>query len=348
MDKRNRKYRHKNKKHNRYKLTKTHKKNFIRRVNQSSEIFNNVKLMQIEKKDKFHLNQTYDITEPIGFVMEFFKRLKDADITGFGAQLAYFFLLSLFPLLIFLMTLLPFLNFPQDQIYAFLKTLLPNEVYTMIRGTLTEVLDNRNGGLLSIGIIGTVWSASNGVDALGKSLNRSYNKNETRPFYIARFMSVVFTLLLIIVLVVALILPVFGGQIGVLLFSTFGFGKDFLAIWYKIRMIFPPILIFLVLNLTYWIMPNIKLYLRSVLIGSLFATIAWLFVSYVFSIYVSNFANYSATYGSIGGIIALLLWLYLTGVILMVGGQLNALIQQRRELIEEKKRLELSISKKVK
>lgn len=346
MDKRHRKYRHKNKKHNRYKFSKSHKKNSTRRADQSSEIFNNVKLMKIEKKDKFHLNQTYDITKPIGFVLEFFKRLKDADITGIGAQLAYFFLLSLFPLLIFLMTLLPFLNFPQDQIYVFMKTLLPNQVYTMIRGTLTEVLDHRSGSLLSIGIIGTIWSASNGVDSLGKSLNRSYNRDETRPFYIARFMSFVFTLLLTIVLVVALILPVFGGQIGVLLFSKFGFGEDFLVIWHKIRMIFPPILIFLVLTLTYWVMPNIKLYLRSVFFGSLFATIAWLFVSYGFSIYVGNFANYSATYGSIGGIIALLLWLYLTGIILMVGGQLNALIQQRRELIEEKKRLELSSQKK--
>ncbi|HWI46912.1 MAG TPA: YihY/virulence factor BrkB family protein, partial [Rummeliibacillus sp.] len=159
---------------------------------------------------------------------------------------------------------------------------------------------------------------------------------ETRPFIIARFMSIVFTLMLIVLIVVALVLPVFGEQIGLFLFSAFGFEADFLVIWNKFRLILPPILIFIVLTLMYWTMPNIKLYLRSVLIGALFSTVAWLFVSYCFSYYINNFANYSATYGSIGGIIILMLWLYVTGIILMVGGQLNAIMQQRRELLEMK------------
>lgn len=316
-----------------YKLSKSSKKMFDRN-GKSSEIFNKMKLMQIEKKDTF--DQTYDVTKPKGFMLAFFQRLQDADITGFGAQLAYFFLLSLFPLLIFLMTLLPFLNFPSDLIYTILEDLLPQEVYTLIEGTIIEVLGNRNSGLLSIGVIGTIWSASNGVNALVKSLNRSYGKEETRPFIVARFMSVVFTLMLIVLIVVALVLPVFGQQIGLLLFSTFGLASDFLIVWNKFRTILPPILIFSVLTLMYWIMPNIKLYLRSVLIGSLFATIAWLSVSYGFSYYINHFANYSATYGSIGGIIILMLWLYVTGIILIVGGQLNAIMQQRKELFEKR------------
>ena len=325
----------KRKKYYRYKLSRNSKTMSTNRGNQSSEIFNKMKLMHVGKKDK--LNQRYDVTSPKGFILAFFQRLIDADITGFGAQLAYFFLLSLFPLLIFLMTLLPFLDLPTDLIYKIIEKILPRQVYTMIEGTLAEVLGNRNGGLLSIGVIGTIWSASNGVNALAKSLNRSYNQVETRPFIIARFMSIVFTLMLIVLIVVALVLPVFGKQIGLFLFSAFGFEADFLVVWNKFRLILPPIVIFIVLTLMYWIMPNIKLYLRSVIMGALFSTIAWLFVSYVFSYYINNFANYSATYGSIGGIIILMLWLYVTGIILMVGGQLNAIMQQRRELLEKKK-----------
>ncbi|MGG0657312.1 YihY/virulence factor BrkB family protein [Rummeliibacillus pycnus] len=320
----------------RYSFSGNSKSMSTRRGDKSSEIFNKMKLMHLEKKDK--LDQKYDVTELKGFILAFFQRLKDADITGFGAQLAYFFLLSLFPLLIFLMTLLPFLDFSGDIIYMILEKMLPNEVYTMVEGTLTEVLENRNGGLLSIGVIGTIWSASNGVNALVKSLNRSYDKDETRPFIVARFMSVVFTLMLIMLIVVALVLPVFGEQIGLFLFSAFGFEEDFLIVWNKFRLILPPIVIFIVLTLMYWIMPNIKLYLRSVLIGALFSTVSWLLVSYLFSYYINNFANFSATYGSIGGIIILMLWLYVTGIILMVGGQINAITQQRREMLEKKNR----------
>lgn len=317
----------------RYKLSRN-SKTAVRRNGKSSEMFDKMKLMQIEKRNR--LVQKYDVTEPKGFILAFIQRLKDADITGFGAQLAYFFLLSLFPLLIFIMTLLPYLNFPPDLIYTLLEALLPKQAYTLIEGTIVEVLEKRNSGLLSIGVIGTIWSASNGVDALIKSLNRSYNKDETRPFVVARLMSVVFTLMLILLIVVALVLSVFGQQIGVFLFSTFGLAADFLSIWNKFRIILPPILIFSVLTLMYWMMPNIKLYLKSVLIGSLFSTIAWLIVSYGFSFYINNFSNYSSTYGSIGGIIILLLWLYVTGIILMVGGQLNAIMQQRKELLEMK------------
>lgn len=295
----------------------------------SSEVFDKMKMMGIEKKEKN--GEVNDVTTSKGFMMEFIQRLKDADISGFSAQLAYFFLLSFFPLLIFLMTLLPFLNINPDQVYLFLNAILPDQVYSLINGTISEVLENRNSGLLSIGFIATIWSASKGVDALIKSINRSYDKDETRPFIIARLVSVIFTFLLVGLIIIALLLSVFGRQIGVVLFSHFGIAVEFLNVWNSIRSLIPPLLIFTVLTVMYWIIPNMKLYLRSVLLGSAVATIAWLVLSYGFSYYVSNFANYSATYGSIGGIIILMLWLYFTGMILMASGQINAIMQIRLE-----------------
>lgn len=154
------------------------------RTGPSSEVFDKVKMLQIEKK---HLvqNQTpqFDLSTPKGFFKGFMQKITQANLSGLGAQLAYFFLLALFPLLIFLMTLVPFLNLPQTQVFTMMENVLPEQVYGLIESTLKDVLENRNGGLLSIGILGTLWSASNGVNALINSLNLSYGKSETRPFF---------------------------------------------------------------------------------------------------------------------------------------------------------------------
>lgn len=294
-----------------------------------------VKLMQFRKKEKS--NHSFDVTTSKGFFQELLARIQRVDVTALGAQLAFFFLLALFPLLIFIVTLLPYLNLPEDQLFGFFRAYAPEEVYLLIDGTLNEVLSSKNGGLLSIGVLATIWSASNGMNALFKSLNRSYGIEETRPFIVARSISVIFTLLLIMLFVIALVLTIFGKQIGSLLFAYFGYEEGFLSLWDSIRWIIPPLIIFVVIMALYWIAPNRKLYLKSVIPGAVFGTLGWILTSLAFSLYVSSFANYSATYGSIGGIIVLMMWLYFSGVILMVGGQINAVMQERKEKIAMKK-----------
>ncbi|WP_017381136.1 YihY/virulence factor BrkB family protein [Paenisporosarcina sp. TG-14] len=302
----------------------------------SYNFLNKIKLMQFKKKDKGP-DVPFDVTTSKGFFQELLARIKYLDVTALGAQLAFFFLLSLFPLLIFMVTLLPYLNLQEDQLFSILRTYAPDEVYKLIYGTVNEVLTNRNGGLLSVGILATIWTASNGMNALIKSLNRSYSLEETRPFLIARSISIIFTLLLITLFVIALVLPVFGEQIGIFLFSYLGYEQGFLTVWNSIRWTIPPVMIFVVFMLLYWIAPNRKLYLKSVIPGAIFATLGWILVSLAFSFYVSSFANYSATYGSIGGIIVLMMWLYFSGTILMVGGQINAVMQERKEKLAMKK-----------
>ncbi|MGE6489313.1 YihY/virulence factor BrkB family protein [Paenisporosarcina sp. NPDC076898] len=302
----------------------------------SSSFLSKLKLMQFKKKNK-EPKHPFDVTTSKGFFQELMARIQHVDVTALGAQLAFFFLLALFPLMIFLVTLLPYLNLQEDQLFHILRTYAPDDVYKLIDGTLDEVLSDRNGGLLSIGILATIWSASNGMNALIKSLNRSYDLEETRPFIVARAISVIFTLLLIMLFVVALVLPIFGEQIGTFIFSYLGYEQGFLTVWNNIRWTIPPVMIFVVFMLLYWIAPNRKLYLKSVIPGAIFATLGWILVSLAFSFYVSSFANYSATYGSIGGIIVLMMWLYFSGTILMVGGQINAVMQQRKEKSAMKK-----------
>jgi len=282
--------------------------------------------------------QKFDVTTANGFFKELTVRIKKVDVTGLGSQLAFFFLLSMFPLLIFLITLLPYLNLDESQVFLFVREYAPDSVYQLIKSTIDEILKNRNGGLLSIGLLATIWSASKGMNALTKALNRSYFVEETRSFLVARGMSVLFTIALIGVLVVALVLPVFGQQIGTLLFSYFGLEEGFMKLWGSLRWILPPILIFVVFSATYWAVPNMKIHLKSVFPGALFATVGWIVTSLAFSFYVGNYANYSKTYGSIGAIIVLMLWLYFSAIILMLGGQLNAVLTERKQAINAKKK----------
>lgn len=282
--------------------------------------------------------EEFDVTTYNGFIKNLITRIQKVDVTGLASQLAFFFLLSLFPLLIFLFTLLPYLNLDQSEIFLFIRDYAPQSVATLIEETLGDILNNRNGGLLSFGIIATVWSASKGMNALTSALNRSYFQDETRSFIVARGMSVVFTVMLIAVLVVALVLPVFGQQIGTLAFSYLGFEAGFLKIWSSVRWFLPPILIYSVFSLIYWLVPNIKLQYKSVILGSVFATIGWIITSLGFSFYVGNYGSYSNTYGSIGAIIVLMMWLYLSGIILMLGGQINAVMSDRKQALEARKK----------
>ena len=290
------------------------------------------------EEQRNNLDVTYDVSTFKGFFKELFKRIKDMDITGLGAQLAFFFLLSIFPLLIFMVTLLPYLNLSEEQVFGFVEDIAPAEIYSLIETTLFEIMASQNTGLLSFGILGTIWSASLGMNSLIKSLNLSYEVGEDRPIWLARGMAIIATVLMIFIIIVALVLPVFGQQIGVFFFSFLGLEEGFLTTWNALRFLITPIIIFIVCAIIYWLAPNVKLNIRSVLAGAAFTSISWLALSYSVSLYVNNFGNFSAAYGSIGGIILMMLWLYLSAMLLMVGGQINAVMQGQRNLKKKKNR----------
>lgn len=255
------------------------------------------------------------------------KRIFANDIFGLAAQLAYFFLLSLFPLLLFLVTLLPYLPITQEDILGVIRDFAPGESMQLIETNINQ-LSQKNGKLLSFGIIATIWSASNGINAIVKALNSAYEVEESRPFLIARGMAILFTFAMLFVFVVALLLPVFGKLIGIYLFAKFGLSDEFMSIWNTLRWLVSSIILFIVFTGLYWIAPNKKLKCITVVPGAIFATFGWILSSLAFSYYVTNFGNYSATYGSIGAIIVLMIWFYLTGVIIIIGGEINAIFSK--------------------
>ncbi|AXI38400.1 MAG: YihY/virulence factor BrkB family protein [Bacillaceae bacterium] len=259
---------------------------------------------------------------------ELFKRFKEDEISSLAAELAYFFLLSLFPFLIFLMNLLAYLPLSSDVVLDFVAQYAPGNTMKLIENNVRHIIETQNVTLLSFGVIGTIWSASNGINAIVRAFNKAYQVEENRHFLVARLMSILLTFAMILVILVALLLPVFGREIGLFIFRAFGFTEVFLTIWNTIRWLLSAVILCIVFTGLYFIAPNKRMKISEAYPGALFATVGWIVVSLLFSYYVGNFGNFSVTYGSLGGVIILLIWFYLSAVIIILGGEINAILSK--------------------
>ncbi|MGO1882220.1 MAG: YihY/virulence factor BrkB family protein, partial [Staphylococcus equorum] len=257
-------------------------------------------------------------------------RIGKDDASGLSAQLSYYFMLSLFPMLLFLLSIVPVIGVEQSTIRDMIKEHVPPDYAGQVSSIIGDIMSNASGSILSVGLILALWSASNGMTAIMNSFNVAYDVEDSRNFIVSKLFSVLFTLAMIIVLPIALILPTFGEQIGSLLFGPLGLGDQIKWIFNLVRVVLPLIIIFIAFMVLYTLAPNVKIKMKSVIPGAIFATIVFLGGSFLFGIYISNFANYSKTYGSIAGIIILMLWLYITGFIIIIGAEINAIIHQRK------------------
>ncbi|MFS0820436.1 YihY/virulence factor BrkB family protein [Bacillus sp. 1P02SD] len=269
-------------------------------------------------------------TVDLRFIKELILRYKEDEVGSLSAELAYFFLLSLFPFLIFLVTLIGYLPISQIDVLEFVAQYAPEGTVAMIEENLNYIVGSQKGGLLSIGIIGTLWSSSNGINAVVRAFNKAYDVKETRNFFFTRGISILLTFGMIFVIIVALLLPVFGKQIGIFIFSSFGLSDEFLDIWNGIRWIVSAAILFIVFTFLYWVAPNRPLKIKEIISGAFFATFGWMFVSLAFSYYVNSFGHYSTTYGSLGAIIVLMIWFYLSAMIIIIGGEINAILNCHR------------------
>jgi membrane protein len=248
-----------------------------------------------------------------------------------GAALAYYFLFALFPTLLFLTTLLGLLpnSGLMDRLLAYANQAMPGDAGSLVTRTLGEIQTGARGGLLSIGALTALWAASAGMASVMNALNVAYGvaDADVRPWWRRRLVAVLLTLGFSIFILTALVLVVFGPRIGESVADRMGLGSQFTTIWNVVSV---PVVIFFVLigiALVYYFAPATEQHWRWVTPGSAVALVLWLAMSFGLRWYVANFADYSATYGSIGGVILLILWLYLTGVVLLVGAEINAEIE---------------------
>jgi membrane protein len=251
------------------------------------------------------------------------------EVTDRGAALAYYFLFALFPTLLFLTVLLGLLPLPglMDRLLQYGDQALPGDAASIVRRTWVEINRGAGGGLLSIGVLTALWASSNGMASIMSALNVAYDIEDTRPWWKRRLLAVVLTVGFAVFILAALVLLVFGPHIGAGVAGLFGLGTIFMSVWNVANI---PIVVFFVLvgiALVYYLAPAAEQSWRWVTPGSVVALGLWLAMSWGLRLYVGRFADYNAAYGSIGGIVLLMLWLYLTGVVLLVGAEINAEIE---------------------
>ncbi|WP_337018286.1 YihY/virulence factor BrkB family protein [Oceanobacillus massiliensis] len=268
---------------------------------------------------------------------EFMTRFKENNVTMLAASLAYYFLLAIFPLLVVAFAIIPYFNISPDEAMRLIKTVMPGELSSIFEENIASLVETPQGGLLTVGIIGTLWSASNGINAFIKASNEAYDVEETRSFIVVRLLDFILTLGMIVAIIVAILLPVFGDVILGFIVSFLGISSEMTVTLQILRYVVSIVVITALLMCLYHFAPNKKFPFKHVIPGALLASILWQAISLGFSIYISNFGNYSATYGSLGGIIILMIWFFLTGLILMTGAIVNVMyhrkqIQQDAEL----------------
>ena len=255
----------------------------------------------------------------MNFVIPIFKRFIGHRLMELAAQCSYYFILSLFPFLIFMITLLGFIPFTVDADISLVEEFLPADIYVFIENQWTSITSQQSTGLLSVSILFTLWSASAAMNTVIRLLNRSYQVTEDRSFIKGRLISIFLTIGLFGVILVALNLQVIGGVLrNIIPFDFIFFDFDVL------RWVLSSIVLFTVFAFIYYVGPNIRLIIREIYIGAIFATIGWQLTSFLFSFYLNNFANYTATYGAIGTVIALMVWFYISSIIILLGGEINA------------------------
>jgi len=252
------------------------------------------------------------------------------DMSTYAAALAYSALFSLFPFLIFLIALLGFLHIP--EFFTWLldegRKALPHSAYTLLDDTVSQIQGRASGGLLSVGIVGAIWGASSGVRALMNALNVAYEIEETRAAWKKYLYSVLYTVGFAAMLICLVALMLLGPRSMDWLSDQLGLGSVFVSAWTILRWPVLVLLMMVIAALVYYVAPNVQQPFRLITPGSVLAVVLWLLASIGLSLYVSSFSNYSATYGSLAGVVILLLYLYISSAVILLGAEVNAVVHR--------------------
>jgi len=262
-----------------------------------------------------------------------FERLDNHGGIELAGNLAFTAITSLFPFLIFLVALAGFIGDAgaANRVINWMFDLLPNEVAGALAPVVKQVLGRPRGGLLTFGIVGTLWVASSGIEALRTALNRAYRARETRPFWLRRLQSFGFVLGGAAIMIAVSALIIVGGLISNLIGQLPLFPGLTDDLWTVIRYGVGALLLGAGLfGLHHWL-PNCDLPARRLLPGVVLTTVLWVVLASFFTVYIDNFANYDVTYGSLGGVLIALFFFYVTAIIFMAGAEFNAVLITRHE-----------------
>ena len=269
------------------------------------------------------------------FFKSLYQKINDDDILGNAAQVAFYFSFALFPLLLFLMSLFGLIlnnkTELQTELFSYLQTVMPTSAFELVKTTLLEVTKESSGGKLTIGILITIWAASAGIDNLRGALNGVYNLKENRSWLKSKLIAVLLTLVFGAMILVTLSFIFYGTQILALILP---FESPFILKpleWLTILLA----LLFMFAMLYNFLPNHSPVKLKFISPGAISAIILWLICSGGFQLYLHYFNSYAKTYGSLGAMIILLLWLYLTALVILIGGAVNAILDKNAGIEKE-------------
>lgn len=269
-----------------------------------------------------------DYNRKIKFILEYSNY---REINSKAAEISFYLLLSIFPFFIFTISLVVYTPIINLSKYIFvLKKIIPDSAFNIITSLIQSAIENRSIHFLFFSFILAMYTMSRAVIALIRGMNKSYNIRETRPYFEVLFISLIFVIMLVFLIFTSMIFLVFGEKLGAFIFNIVGLDQYFMHIWNLCRYIIGIVTVIIVIMNLYKFTPNKKLTFKEVLPGAIVSTLCWLIASFCYSYYSNNFAKYDIIYGSIGGIIVLITWIYLSSWTILIGCEINARLYRRK------------------
>lgn len=279
----------------------------------------------INKKLEYYDKKYYDHKLYL-FLKQFIIQVTDHAIGDSGAMLTYYFILSFFPFLIFFISLLSYTPISSVSVFESILNTLPVEVTGIVTTVLEELINSRSEAVVSTSIIFAMYSASRGLSGLIRAINKAYDTDEDRNIVSRTIVALIFTVFLAVLFIVMLLTLVFGKVIINELFVWLKIESYFGNFYHMMRLIVPIVVMIVIFVLLYMFAPSEKIKFMATLPGALFATVGGIVTSAGFAFYVNNFARYNITYGSLGGVVILLVWVNLVSCVIVLGAEINGAI----------------------
>lgn len=261
----------------------------------------------------------------VSFIRSFLRKLRDDFITAFSAQAAFFIILSFFPFVMFLLTLIQYLPFTKGDLLITFSGIIPDAFESLLITLIEEIYDKASGTVISITVITALWSASKGFVAIVKGLNSVYGIDETRNYIKLRLISIFYTLTFAGMIIVSLGFLVFGNRIYLWVSDKFNLLNDLALLIISLRTVVGFCVLILFFMALYLYIPNRKSKFIKELPGAIITAGGWMGFSYLYSFYIDNMGNYSYMYGSLTAIVLLMVWLYACMYIMFIGAELNVI-----------------------
>lgn len=266
------------------------------------------------------------------FIKKVVAGINDDNLVGRAGELAFNFVLALFPMFIFLLSMLGLFashgKVLRGNLISYFTTVLPPDAAQLLHKTLNEVMRNASNGKITFGIVLTLWFASGGMSSLISALNGVYEVKEARSFIKVRWVSLLLTIAMSVLVIVALAAVLTGGYVASWIGNHYGLQNAFVVASRVAETIIALVFITVAYSLIYYFGPDLEeQHWYWITPGSLVGVLLWIAASFGFRVYLHFFNTYGKTYGSLGAVMILLMWLYVTGFAFLIGGEINAQLE---------------------